>query len=76
MAGQTESLLALPLLVASIFADHTNGTVAPDYLAVTTDFFDGCTNFHLISPKICSEGILNNRRTKRPFIAASHPQVF
>lgn len=48
-SGPTIALLpglTLPLLVACFLADHTHTAIAPDYLAVTTQFFNRSPDFH------------------------------
>jgi hypothetical protein len=37
---------ALPLLVARVLADHENGSVATDHLALLTHWLDRCSDLH------------------------------
>ena len=47
--GHTALLLALPLLVPGVRADHPHHALAADDLAVLTDSFYGTSDFHSIS---------------------------
>jgi hypothetical protein len=42
-------LLALPLLVAGVFADHADDALTAHDLALVTDFLDARANFHFSS---------------------------
>lgn len=40
--------LALPLLVFGIGTDHHDSTATTNNAALFTNFFDGCSNFHVV----------------------------
>jgi hypothetical protein len=44
------ALLALPLLMLRLTANHTHNTVALNDFTVAAHLFNGCTNFHYITP--------------------------
>jgi len=46
--------LTLALLVTGISTDHTHNALAPNYLAVTANFFDRSRNLHFILLKLFS----------------------